>query len=370
MAWQLLAAAAISAAAGMYSSSEAADAASKGSKNALALQREQYYNALNMLEPTRALGYGATSDLATLYGYKIPEYTALNQMGGGGGSNAMMGGPITVKGRRSKDGLIGASYDNWAGGSLGNRQGRWGGIINPITGTVSFDNGKTGKKADKRRAMLEDYLRTGTAIKGDHPKLNRFIKEIDALRGRGYQYDPNAVNEQAAGPIAPAAGSGTSADGTAGNFSRFFTSPDYEFRRNEGIRGIEQGAAARGGALSGNAMRGVTEYNSNIASGEFGNYFERLMRMTGQGGAATNNAVSAGQNYANNGGNYMQAQGDARASGIMGAGNSVMNAANSGLNNWMLYRGGYFGGGGGSGYSLPSDIADFNYGDTDVNLGW
>ena len=70
MAWQYIAAALINAAAGAYGSQQAADAQGKGSKDALALQRQQYNDALAMLEPTRALGYGATSDLSSLYGYR------------------------------------------------------------------------------------------------------------------------------------------------------------------------------------------------------------------------------------------------------------------------------------------------------------
>jgi hypothetical protein len=61
--------------------------------------------------------------------------------------------------------------------------------------------------------------------------------------------------------------------------SRFFTSPDYQFRQAEGQSAIDRGAAARGGALSGNAIRGGVEYASNLASGEYGNYVNRLLAM-------------------------------------------------------------------------------------------
>lgn len=119
----------------------------------------------------------------------------------------------------------------------------------------------------------------------------------------------------------------------------FFASPDYQFRRDEGMRGIEQGAAARGGALSGNALRALTGYSSNLAAGEYGNYYNRLASLAGVGQAATNQGVAAGQNYANMAGQSMMASGAARASGTMGAANSWGNAINSGLNLWGMSRG-------------------------------
>lgn len=139
-----------------------------------------------------------------------------------------------------------------------------------------------------------------------------------------------------------------------GGMSAFFASPDYNFRRTEGMRGIEQSAAARGGAFSGNALRGITGFNSNLAAGEFGDYYNRLANLAGIGQTATNTGAQLGANFANQAGANAMAAGNARASGIMGTANSVGGAINSGLNNYLLYRGGYFtppsGGSGGSGY--------------------
>jgi hypothetical protein len=99
----------------------------------------------------------------------------------------------------------------------------------------------------------------------------------------------------------------------------------------------------------------LSEYNSNLASGEFGNYFERLSRMAGMGSAATNQNQQAGQTAANNISNGLMAQGDARASGIMGQANSWSNAIGSGINSYLQY-------GGRTPYSVPADIQNFQYG--------
>jgi hypothetical protein len=133
--------------------------------------------------------------------------------------------------------------------------------------------------------------------------------------------------------------SGAAPNGMAG----FWASPDYQFRRDEGQRDIGNSFAARGGAFSGNALRGLTDFNSNLAAGEFGNYFNRLAALSGIGQAATNTGVQAGQQSAQNIGNLLSNQGAARASGIMGQANSLSGALNSGLNNYLLYNGGYFG---------------------------
>jgi len=120
--------------------------------------------------------------------------------------------------------------------------------------------------------------------------------------------------------------------------SRFFSAPDYEFRRSESLRGAERSAAARGGALGGNALRATTELGGNLAAGEYGNYFNRLMAMAGLGQTATTQANAAGQTYANNAGQLQQSIGDSRASGIIGSTNAVTGGVNSGVNLWMMQR--------------------------------
>lgn len=133
---------------------------------------------------------------------------------------------------------------------------------------------------------------------------------------------------------------------STGDMTNFFASPDYNFRREEGMRGLERTAAARGGAFSGNALRALGERNSNLASGEFGDWWDRQAGLAGFGQSATNATAMAGQNKANNVSNNMIGAGDARASGIAGQANAWSGAI-SGLTNYGMYNG--FGGGGGGG---------------------
>jgi hypothetical protein len=358
MPWLILGASVIGAGAGIYASDKASDASKSGANRAIEEQRRQYDSALRMLDPSRALGYGATSDLATLFGYKLPAYTSANELisgaGGGyaggtgaGGSDKYGQGLIKVGGRAVKGDKGLAGLGGGLSNSLGLGQGhskKYGGYIDPITGKVVVDGNAA------KSAMLTEYLRTGQGPNGGK-KLARLTKAIDSLRASGWQYDPNAAAEQeAAANLNPAApGSAANPGGTmtaggpggdpvppAGNMSRFMASPDYNFRMGEANKAVERSAAARTGALNPNTSRALLETSGNLASGEYGNYVNRLLAMAGMGQASTTTAVGAGANSANNISGYQQARGDANASGIMGAANSITGAIGGGLNSYLM----------------------------------
>lgn len=109
--------------------------------------------------------------------------------------------------------------------------------------------------------------------------------------------------------------------------ANFQASPDYAFRRSEGQRDIGNSFAARGGAFSGNALKALTDYNSNIASNEYGNWWSRQAGLAGQGQTATQAVDAAGANKANAVGNALMYQGNARASGIQGQGDAISGMA-------------------------------------------
>lgn len=106
----------------------------------------------------------------------------------------------------------------------------------------------------------------------------------------------------------------------------FAASPGYDFRRSEGMRGIQQTAAARGGAFSGNALKALAEFNGNLASSEYGSWWNQQAGLAGVGQNATNAVGQFGQNAAGNIGNALMNQGDARASGIIGSTNALTGA--------------------------------------------
>jgi hypothetical protein len=64
-------------------------------------------------------------------------------------------------------------------------------------------------------------------------------------------------------------------------FNRFMTSPDYQFRMNEGVRAMDSSAAQRGMLLSGNQLRSLQELGQGMAAGEYGNYYNRMAGIAG-----------------------------------------------------------------------------------------
>lgn len=122
---------------------------------------------------------------------------------------------------------------------------------------------------------------------------------------------------------------GGSTPGGAPDMSSFFQSPGYQFRRDEGTRGIERTAAARGGAFSGNALKALAEFNSGLASQEFGNYFNQLSSIAGTGQTATNQTAAYGADAANQAGRNALYAGNARASGIEDQANIIGQGVNS-----------------------------------------
>ena len=51
--------------------------------------------------------------------------------------------------------------------------------------------------------------------------------------------------------------------------------PGYAFRMSEGLKALDKTAAARGGLLSGGALKGATAYGQGLASEEYQNAFNR-----------------------------------------------------------------------------------------------
>jgi len=106
-------------------------------------------------------------------------------------------------------------------------------------------------------------------------------------------------------------------------FSRFQTTPDYQFRLQQGQKALDQSAAARGNLLSGKQVKASQEFGGNLASGEYNNWFNKLAGVSGQGQAAAmgeNSSNLAATGMQNNAliaqGGFQQAGANALGSGI------------------------------------------------------
>lgn len=116
--------------------------------------------------------------------------------------------------------------------------------------------------------------------------------------------------------------------------------PGYQFRLSEGMKALDRQAAARGGLISGSALKGAQRFGQDYASQEYQNAYNRALteynaqlqrsttgynRLAGQAGigqTATQQLTSAAGTYGSNVGNILGASGAAQAAGITGAANA------------------------------------------------
>ena len=191
------------------------------------------------------------------------------------------------------------------------------------------------------------------------------------------------------------------ADYTMFGPEQFSKDPGYGFRLAEGQKALDRQAAARGGLISGGALKAAQRYGQDMGSQEYSNAFNRYQieraaklgpyqSLAGVGQTAANTmganagqfGVSAGNalgSYGTNAGNAMMAGANARASGYVGGANALTgglsNAANMYQNNQMMNAvqanglnqrygmGNTYFPGGSYGSSLPTNPSQVNWGD-------
>lgn len=124
--------------------------------------------------------------------------------------------------------------------------------------------------------------------------------ELKQLAQQQTQYDQDRAD------LAPWRAAGVTALGdlakmTSGDpaavMAQLKSDPGYSFRQEQGQRGYEASAAARGGVLSGGAQKALARYNQDYASGEFGQRFSRLSQLAGLGQTATGQGINAGAQF-------------------------------------------------------------------------
>ena len=121
--------------------------------------------------------------------------------------------------------------------------------------------------------------------------------------------------------------------------------PGYAFRLKEGMKALNASAAARGGLISGNALRAATGYGQEMGSQEYTNAFNRyqinranlldpLKFLSGQGqAAAAGQAANIGAG-ATNTANLMTGAASAQAAGQVGSANAYTNAIGQGISQY------------------------------------
>lgn len=276
------------------SASDAAAQQSASADKAVAEQRRQYDLNRQDLAPWRNSGSAALSKLDMLLGITPTA------------DPSAAGKPSTS----SASGATTTTTPNVAGAG----------------GQMVFARGKNGA------------TRTVIIPEGSEIAANTFYDMSGNLIGPGQTAHSSTTNTTT--PSAPAVDPATQ-DPQYGSLLKDFTTQDflagqdpaYQFRMDEGQKAIERSAAARGGALSGRAVKEAERYGQDAASQEYGAAFNRyntnrqtkynfLSGQAGTGQEAVNTGVASGNNAANNISNLYTQQGNVNAAGTVASGNA------------------------------------------------
>lgn len=146
--------------------------------------------------------------------------------------------------------------------------------------------------------------------------------------------------------------------------------PGYAFRLSEGQKALDRQAAARGGLISGGALKAAQRFGQEMGSQEYQSAYNRALTgyntgvasenqlynrqagLAGIGQTSANLVGLAGQNYATNVGNLMTGGAAAQAAGQVGAANAITGGlgtylnytSNNNLLNALRNRGSTYGG--------------------------
>lgn len=155
--------------------------------------------------------------------------------------------------------------------------------------------------------------------------LENYLKQ--ALSG----YDSG--QSQAVGALQPFANAGTKALGSLQDalglngqsassqfLKNFRAGPGYQFSMGQGVKALDQSAAAKGGLYSGAAGKALTQFGSGLADQEFGGNLDRLSGL-----------VSGGQNASSNIANIIAQITGQKGAAIQGTGQNIANVRQNGL---------------------------------------
>lgn len=135
--------------------------------------------------------------------------------------------------------------------------------------------------------------------------------------------------------------------------------PGYQFNLKQGLKAVQNSAAARGLGASGAALKGAAGFASGLADSTYqnqfanaqqnqGNQFNRLLSLTQLGENAASQTGSFGTQTAQSVANSQIGAGNAQAAGDVGSATAVSNGVNSATSNSLLLALLNRGGGGGS----------------------
>lgn len=137
--------------------------------------------------------------------------------------------------------------------------------------------------------------------------------------------------------------------------SQLEQTPGYQFTLQQGLKGVDNAASAKGLNLSGAQMKGIGQYTTGLADqtyqqqyqnalqnfmtnyGVSSDQYNRLSGLVGLGQNAAAGVGNAGLQTANTAGNYLTSGANAQAAGTIGSANAINSGLGSVAQGGLLY---------------------------------
>lgn len=326
--------------------SSAADTQSAAAKYAADLQLQQYHETTANLSPFRMAGVGAVNILSSLYGGPTAQI-----QGGGGGNALSSGGGATL-----------------GGGTL---PAGW-----------RLIPAQPGEAPDGERSTLQATPEFVVDQDGNTVSPTQLALTLAQMGGSGQSGGGGGSSLPSAASGAPTSFSYNPADYGLGNGvfnptqAALEATPGYQFTRDQGLKSVQNSAAARGLGVSGAALKGAARFATGLADqtlntqanifgnnvartqgifqSNLNNYLNPLMYLSNLGENAAATAGQQGVTAVGNAGQALIGGANAQAAGQIGSANAISGGLNSVASaplNYQLYnRLLGSGGGGGGGY--------------------
>jgi hypothetical protein len=229
-----------------------------------------------------------------------------------------------------------------------------GGVAPTVSGVSGVGGGSGGYGVGGMGSDQRDVAQFAPSMMADDKSVMPQATGTNVLStdgGTGPQVLPGVQGPTMTGTAS--GGAGPNALDPENRYGGFYASPGYQFRFDEGQRGINANRAASGSLQSGDAMRALTRYGQDYASNEFNTQLNQLFSVAGLGQTATGqgNAL-AGQYGAQVGQNNQNASNALQSSYGTQAnawGNALGNIGGNIAYNWPT-------GGATGGQNPPSDL--------------
>jgi len=297
---------------GSRSAKKAAKQQQEAAQQGLAAQKEMYEQSRADLAPYRGTGAAANSRLSYLLGLE------------GGGNPAVAQAQSAYDQAQQRYNALASSSRVPEGWRFDN------------SGTGATQGGSSGGyrrlDASGNTEWMDPQL-AGMYSGGGSSGGGASTAELDAAR--------SALDAAKAQPWTPGSDYGSLMEKFTGQ--KLYDDPGYQFRLDEGLKGMQNTGAARGMQLSGAQMKGLNRYGQDYASNEFnaarnrwvGDQDQTVNYLTGatnRGMNAATNSANFAQNYGNNASNAYNNMGDIRSAGTIASGNALQSGLNQGIN--------------------------------------